>query len=125
MPQFRPAAPGEKIALSTLFITLLCAFPLWATELKIYTVNVVKGASTLIVSVSDDGRINGTMLIDSGINGIPVAACLKALEITELDYTILTHGDNDHYGGFDEIMAAGIALGSCYSYTSYLSLIHI
>ena len=116
MPHFRLPSHMKKLFLSTLLMTLLFAFPLWATELKIYTINVSKGASTLIVS--DNGVTNRTMLIDSGINGAPVVSCLQSLGITNLDYTILTHAHDDHYGGFNEITNAGINLGSCYSYTS-------
>lgn len=104
---------------AALFISvalLTSASPGGAAQLSIYTINVAKGASTLIVS-NDYGTIK-TMLVDSGYSGTPVAACLNSLGIHSVNYTILTHGHDDHYGGFNEITGAGITLGSCYSYAS-------
>ncbi|MCX6355164.1 MAG: MBL fold metallo-hydrolase [Candidatus Aureabacteria bacterium] len=82
--------------------------------LTIYTFNVNWGDSTLFVF--DDGENKRSMLVDAGGNGAPVRDRLNSLGISSLDYTVLTHGHDDHYGGFNEIVDGGHGLGTCFSY---------
>lgn len=83
--------------------------PAWAAggQLEIHTINVQQGAATLVV-----GPGGTTLLMDSGDNfkGDDVVRYLRSVGIEPedgLDYTLATHMDSDHIGGFDEVIAAG------------------
>ena len=71
-------------------------------ELRVHFISVGQGDATLIEL--PDGK---TALIDTG-NGTEnsnkaLLRHLNALDINEIDYLILTHLDNDHIGGVDEL----------------------
>ncbi len=71
-------------------------------ELRVHFISVGQGDSTLIEL--PDGKI---ALIDTG-NGLPdsnkaLLRYLNALHIDAIDYLVLTHLDNDHIGGVDEL----------------------
>ena len=74
-----------------------------AGELRVHFISVGQGDATLIEL--PDGK---TALIDTG-NGTAEAnksllRHLNALDIDRVDYLILTHLDNDHIGGVDELL---------------------
>ena len=69
-------------------------------ELKIITINVAKGDSTLVISPA--GK---SMLIDTGQTGNEVLPVLRREGISEIDYLVSTHYDSDHIGGTDRVIA--------------------
>jgi beta-lactamase superfamily II metal-dependent hydrolase/chitodextrinase len=86
--------------------------PAAAQDLRIYHFDVEQGDATLIVS--PDGQ---TLLFDAGNEGRGrerVAARMRALGLTRLDYTVLSHYDADHVGGLDEVINAGFAPSIAY-----------
>ncbi|MBR2987505.1 MAG: MBL fold metallo-hydrolase [Clostridia bacterium] len=64
----------------------------------VYYIDVGQGDATLIVAPNGD-----TLLIDTGEDA-DAADYLKSMNVTELDYLLLTHYDSDHIGGGDEIL---------------------
>lgn len=82
-----------------------CACPSlapWGT-LEIHVIDVGQGDAILVVS--PDGF---TLLVDSGEEGMgsAVTAYLAALGLTTLDYVLVTHGDADHLGAMDLVLAS-------------------
>jgi beta-lactamase superfamily II metal-dependent hydrolase len=74
-------------------------------DLRIHHIPVEHGDATLIV-----GPTGITCLIDAGFIGSGtnvVAPFLNQLGITALDYTVVTHHHDDHYGGVSELVTAG------------------
>ena len=74
-----------------------------ADELRIHFLDVGQGDSTIIEL--PDGKI---MLIDGG-NGSQetkkvILRYLNALKIDVIDYLVVTHADEDHCGGLDEVL---------------------
>ena len=72
-------------------------------ELRVHFIDVGQGDATLIEL--PDGK---TMLIDGG-NGNDNAnksllRHINALDIEKIDYLVLTHADNDHFGGLIELL---------------------
>jgi competence protein ComEC len=72
-------------------------------ELRVHFIDVRQGDATLIEL--PDGK---TMLIDGG-NGDDNAnksllRHINALDIEKIDYLVLTHADNDHFGGLIELL---------------------
>ena len=72
-------------------------------ELRVHFIDVGQGDATLIEL--PDGK---TMLIDGG-NGDDNAnksllRHINALDIEKIDYLVLTHADNDHFGGLIELL---------------------
>ncbi len=72
------------------------------SKLEVHFLDVGQGDSTLIAC---DGKY---MLIDAGENseGQEVADYLAYQKIEKLDYIICTHGDSDHSGGLDVVLAS-------------------
>ena len=70
-------------------------------DLSIHFIDVGQGDSVFI-ELPDDT----TMLIDAGIKskGVVVQEYIEALGHTQIDYLIVTHGDNDHVGGIPTIL---------------------
>jgi beta-lactamase superfamily II metal-dependent hydrolase/PKD repeat protein len=106
-PSFAAVLPRHPVALGgVLAIVMLASLaPAHAQELRIYHFDVEQGDATLVIS--PDGR---TLLFDAGNEGRGrdrVAARMRALGLTQLDYTVLSHYDADHVGGLDEVIAAG------------------
>jgi beta-lactamase superfamily II metal-dependent hydrolase len=77
----------------------------------IYFVDIGTGASTLIVSPT--GK---TLLVDGGPpgSGTKISSLLTTLNITTIDYTVLTHYHIDHMGGLIEALNAGKVAGIAY-----------
>jgi len=76
-----------------------------AQQLKIYSIDVNQGSSTLIVSPT-----NKSILIDAGEvignYGDSVYRFIKNLGFTHLDYTLATHYHSDHIGGFPVVICS-------------------
>ena len=82
-----------------------------AQALRIYDIDVEQAAATLIVSPSGH-----TLLVDSGKNGHGprILAALQAAGVASIDHFVATHYHEDHYGGIDEVVRAGIAVKTAY-----------
>lgn len=103
-----------------------CACPARAPgDLEITVIDVDQGDGILVVS--PDGFV---MLLDSGPGGYDwlLADFLEAAEVTELDYTLVSHLHEDHLGNTDEVLddhpevVAAFDHGGSYgsnAYTSY------
>ena len=63
------------------------------TDWQVVSCDVGQGDATVIRSS------NQTMLIDVGREPEPIAQCLEALGVTQVDVLLLTHFDADHVGG--------------------------
>jgi len=88
-----------RIAIITLLVFSSQAF---CQVLEIHHINVGQGDSTLVV-----GPNGTTVLIDAGDGGYfsldggkIVFEYLESMGINHLDYTVVTHRDGDHVGGF-------------------------
>ena len=82
-----------------------------AQTLRIYHIDVEQAAATLIVSPAGH-----TLLVDSGKNGHGprIRSALQAAGATRIDHFVATHYHEDHYGGIDEVVQAGIPVGAAY-----------
>jgi competence protein ComEC len=82
-----------------------------AQTLRIYHVDVDQASATLFVSPAGH-----TLLVDSGKNGQGqrILAALQSAGVDRIDYFVDTHYHEDHYGGIDEVVDAGIAVGTAY-----------
>lgn len=76
--------------------------------LEIHTINVQQGTSTLLIG--PDGT---TVLMDGGRSGrgaaevVPYLESLGLVPADGLDHTLVSHIDQDHVGGLDEVLLAG------------------
>jgi competence protein ComEC len=68
------------------------------TGWQIASCDVGQGDATLIRSA------NQTMLIDAGRDPEPIAKCLEALGVNQVDVLLLTHFDADHVGGLAGVL---------------------
>lgn len=82
-----------------------------AQTLRIYHIDVDQASATLFVSPA--GR---TLLVDSGRNGHGrrIRAALEAAGVDRIDHLVTTHYHEDHYGGIDEVVDAGVPVGAAY-----------
>ena len=85
--------------------TLLCVAVLGtqarAGELRITFLDVDQGNSAFVLG--PDGT---RLLIDAGVPGKGLSSIrpyLLSIGVTDLDYSINTHWDSDHWGGFEEL----------------------
>lgn len=85
----------------TAFVGLLVSSESGAAQtLRIYHLDVDQGSATLFVAPG-----GGSLLVDAGRNGHGprLRAALAAAGVTQLDYLVVTHYHDDHYGGIDEL----------------------
>lgn len=70
-------------------------------DLSVHFIDVGQGSSAFIEL--PDGT---TMLIDAGIKSQGTTVCnyISGLGYTQIDYLVLTHGDNDHVGGMGKVL---------------------
>jgi competence protein ComEC len=97
---------NKKILLFLLLYFIIILFPVNREEegLNVYFLSVGNGDATLI-SIN-----NKTVLIDAGskLNGNNgknvIIPHLDYFNIKKIDYAIITHLDEDHYGGFEDLI---------------------
>ena len=98
---------------SMLAIGLVCLAPatLAAQTLRIYHVDVDQAAATLFVAPGGH-----TLLVDSGKNGHGgrIRSAMQAAGVDRLDFFVATHYHEDHYGGIDEVVDAGVTVGPAF-----------
>ena len=110
-----PSRPGARAwALSALLVLALAhwaPFQARAQSLRIYHVDVDQASAALIVSPS--GR---TLLVDSGKNGhgARIREAMQAAEVSRIDFFVATHYHEDHLGGIDDLVNAGVPVGTAY-----------
>ncbi|MGH7498112.1 MAG: lamin tail domain-containing protein [Gemmatimonadales bacterium] len=82
-----------------------------AQSLRIYHIDVDQASATLFVSPA--GR---TLLVDSGKNGQGerIRSALQSAGVDRIDFFVDTHYHEDHYGGIDEVVDAGVPVGTAY-----------
>ena len=70
-------------------------------KIELHFLDVGQGDSTLVIL--PDGK---TMLIDAGTSeyGDTVVNYIKDLDISKIDYLVMTHPDADHIGGMSEVI---------------------
>ena len=92
----------KTVGLVLLACILVLPVPLMAGNLEIYNIDVKQGDATLIV-----GPDRTTVLVDSGRYSYAytnILNLLSELSITSLDYTIVTHYDQDHIDAFCDVL---------------------
>lgn len=80
-------------------LILILFLPTPAPQLRIVSIDVGHGDSTLIIS--EGIRI----LIDTGDGKTDIASELRFHGVTELDAVIITHAHKDHYGGLEKLLS--------------------
>src|SRR5688572_23816640 len=93
-----------RVALAVVGV-VLSAGPLGAQTLRIYQIDVEQADAALLVM--PNGK---TLLIDSGKNGQGqrVRDVMTQAGVTQIDAFVATHYHEDHYGGIDELVNAGV-----------------
>jgi beta-lactamase superfamily II metal-dependent hydrolase len=98
----------KTAAAAVTMLTLLAfAHPTTAQTLRIYHIDVDQGDATLLVAPNGQ-----SLLVDSGRNGHGprLLAVMQAAGVTVIDNLVTTHYHDDHYGGIDEVVGAGITI---------------
>jgi competence protein ComEC len=82
-----------------------------AQTLRIYHIDVDQASATLIISPAGQ-----SLLIDSGKNGHGprILSALQRAGVDHIDHFVATHYHEDHFGGIDEVVDAGIPVGTAY-----------
>ena len=94
-----------------LTVAILQATAVSAQQLRVYFIDVDQADATLIVSPSGQ-----TLLVDSGRNGhgSRLQAAMQAAGVTQIDHFVATHYHEDHYGGIDDLVNAGVTVVNSY-----------
>jgi competence protein ComEC len=102
---------GVTIAVVPLLLGLSATSAVSQTTLRIYHIDVNQADATLLVSPSGN-----TLLIDSGDNGDgpEIKAVMDSAGVTSIDHFVCTHYHADHYGGIDDLVNAGVTVGTAY-----------
>ena len=89
----------------------LAAGPAHAQTLRVYQIDVEQAAATLFVAPG--GK---TLLVDSGKNGMGsrIKATMDRAGVSKVDYFVLTHYHEDHYGGIDDLVKLGASVLETY-----------
>ena len=79
-------------------------------KIELHFLDVGQGDSTLVIL--PNGK---TMLIDAGTrdSGATVVSYMKSLDISKIDYLVMTHPDADHIGGMSKVID-NFEIGSIY-----------
>lgn len=106
MTTFKTAAA----AVTTLTLSAF-AHPTTAQTLRIYHIDVDQADATLIVSPSGQA-----LLVDSGKNGhgSRIQTVMQIAGVTQIDHFVATHYHEDHYGGIDDLVNAGVIVVNAY-----------
>jgi competence protein ComEC len=82
-----------------------------AQTLRIYHIDVDQASATLLVSPGGH-----SLLVDSGKDGHGqrIRAALQDANIDRIDFFVDTHYHEDHFGGIDEVIDAGVAIGAAF-----------
>ncbi len=75
-----------------------------AQALRIYTIDVEGGQSTLLVSPSGASLLVDTGWPDNGRSADRIVAAMKAAGITRIDHLLITHYHADHVGGVPQLV---------------------
>ncbi|MCL2156859.1 MAG: MBL fold metallo-hydrolase, partial [Methanobrevibacter sp.] len=69
--------------------------------IELHFIDVGQGDSTLVIL--PNGK---TMLIDAGTSdkGSTVVSYIKSLNVSKIDYLVMTHPDADHIGGMSKVI---------------------
>ncbi|MEX2116492.1 MAG: lamin tail domain-containing protein [Bacteroidota bacterium] len=96
---------------SSLFVFLALSSSLFSQNLRVYHIDVEQADATLFVSPS--GK---TLLVDSGKNGHGrrIQNVMQLAGVTKINYFVNTHYHEDHYGGIDDLVRAGVQVDSAY-----------
>lgn len=97
--------------LSVLAVIALHATAGSAQQLRVYFVDVDQADATLVVSPS-----GASLLVDSGRNGhgARIRTVMQAAGVTRIDHFVATHYHEDHYGGIDDLVNAGVTIVNAY-----------
>ena len=97
-------------AAATMLTLSAFAHPTTAQTLRIYHIDVDQADATLIVSPSGQA-----LLVDSGKNGhgSRIQTVMQVAGVTQIDHFVATHYHEDHYGGIDDLVNAGVIGGEC------------
>lgn len=108
-PAARPVAYLVRGGLTALLLVFGVATA--DATLRIYHIDVEQGDATLFVSPS--GK---TLLVDSGKNGHGdrIRAVIQQAGVSRIDHFVATHYHEDHYGGVDELVDAGVVIDRAY-----------
>jgi competence protein ComEC len=107
----RPHRYEQTDSLAALALVLLTQRPLaQGPGLRIFFVDIGKGAGTLIVGPPDaTGKVT-SLLVDGGPPGggtTKIIPLLDSLGVAKIDYTVVTHYHIDHLSGITELLTAG------------------
>lgn len=101
----------------SLYLYLCLSLPLHISTiarsqpLRIYHLDVDQADATLFVSPS--GK---TLLVDAGKNGHGrrIRNVMQQASVSQIDFFVNTHYHEDHYGGIDDLVIAGVRVGVAY-----------
>jgi beta-lactamase superfamily II metal-dependent hydrolase len=98
-------------ALILLSVLLVAAGPSTAQTLRIYQIDVEQADAALLVM--PNGK---TLLIDAGKNnhGTRIQAVMKQAGVTQIDAFVNSHYHEDHFGGIDDLVDAGVPVLEAY-----------
>lgn len=82
-----------------------------AQTLRIYHIDVEQAGATLFVAPGGKA-----LLVDSGKNGMGprIKAVMDQTGVTRIDHFVCTHYHEDHYGGIDDLVNAGVQVLEAY-----------
>ena len=100
-----------RVGIAALCSVLLCALPLGAQTLRIYQIDVEQADAALLVM--PNGK---TLLIDSGLNAGAqrIRDVMTVAGVTRIDAFVNSHYHEDHYGGIDNLVDAGVEVLEAY-----------
>lgn len=93
-------------------------------QLEIHTVNVGQGDTAFLVFKDDSGTIDRLILIDAGKGnkgGMVVNYWMDNFSPKQVDDLIISHWDEDHYGGVNKCSQAGMFVNGCNLYSPSLN----
>ena len=97
--------------LTAILVAVVLATPATAQTLRIYQIDVEQADAALLVM--PNGK---TLLIDSGKNGHGprIQAVMQQAGVTQIDAFVNSHYHEDHFGGIDDLVDAGVPVLEAY-----------